>query len=141
MEKRNIYGILLIYDIIRGACMLVLNKKTKIMAFVIFFVLIVAAGYAIECVEKDAFVKETVAQEDDLPYTPQVQARDDGKININSADSAELTKLKGIGEALADRIIKFRSENGPFVTKEEIMKVSGISTKKFEEFKDDICTD
>ena len=65
----------------------------------------------------------------------------DGKININSADTEQLVKLKGIGEKMSERIIKYRQENGPFMSIEEIMKVSGISEKKFEDIKEYISVE
>ena len=37
---------------------------------------------------------------------------------------------------MSERIIKYRQENGPFMSIEEIMKVSGISEKKFEDIKE-----
>lgn len=64
-----------------------------------------------------------------------------GKININSADTEQLVKLKGIGEKMSERIIKYRQENGPFMSIEEIMKVSGISEKKFEDIKEYISVE
>ena len=63
------------------------------------------------------------------------------KININSADTEQLVKLKGIGEKMSERIIKYRQENGPFMSIEEIMKVSGISEKKFEDIKEYISVE
>ena len=112
--------------------MLVLNKKSKIFLYIIIFVLLVLGGFAVEHFEKDAFVMETVATEDYIPYESDTKEVTDGKININSADTEQLVKLKGIGEKMSERIIKYRQENGPFMSIEEIMKVSGISEKKFE---------
>ncbi|SDG20978.1 helix-hairpin-helix domain-containing protein [Desulfosporosinus hippei] len=56
----------------------------------------------------------------------------DGKININTAGAAELDKLSGIGPALAERIIQYRTENGLFARAEDLQNVSGIGPKTFE---------
>lgn len=53
-------------------------------------------------------------------------------ININTASLAALETLPGIGPSLGQNIIDYREANGPFETIEDIMKVSGIGTAKFE---------
>ena len=55
-----------------------------------------------------------------------------GKININTAGAAELDKLSGIGPALAERIIQYRTEHGPFARPEDLENVSGIGAKTYE---------
>lgn len=59
-------------------------------------------------------------------------------ININYASMTELTKLNGIGEAMAQKIINYRNEVGYFNSIEEIKNVSGIGEAKFNKIKDDI---
>lgn len=59
-------------------------------------------------------------------------------ININTASAKELQSLKGIGEKLSQRIVEYRTLNGNFDTIEDIMKVSGIGSKTFENIKMEI---
>ncbi len=58
-----------------------------------------------------------------------------GLININTAGQAQLEELPGIGPALAQRIIDHRTRNGPFLSAEDIMVVSGIGEKRYEQLK------
>lgn len=57
-------------------------------------------------------------------------------ININTATVEEIQVLPGIGPLLAQRIVEYREENGPFETNGELMNVSGIGEKKLEEIWD-----
>lgn len=61
-----------------------------------------------------------------------------GKIDINTAEAEELTRLSGIGEKRAADIITYREANGGFSCIEDIMKVSGIGEKTFEKIKEEI---
>lgn len=49
-----------------------------------------------------------------------------GKVNINTAGIEQLCTLKRVGPALAQKIIDYRTANGPFKTIEELDNVSGI---------------
>ena len=59
-------------------------------------------------------------------------------VNINTADAEKLATLKGIGPALAQRIIDYREQNGAFKSVDDIKNVRGIGQKKFDAFKDKI---
>ena len=59
-------------------------------------------------------------------------------VNINTADQAELEKLPGIGPAKAAAILRYRAENGPFRTLEDLMRVPGIKEGTFEKIKDHV---
>ena len=61
------------------------------------------------------------------------------KININSADLSELTKIPGVGEKTAQKILDYRANNS-FSSIEDIKNVPGIGDKKFESMKDYIST-
>ena len=67
-----------------------------------------------------------------------VQAQQDNRININTADEAQLTTLTGIGATRAQAIIAYREENGPFAAIEDIMNVQGIKEGTFAKIKDKI---
>jgi competence protein ComEA len=62
-------------------------------------------------------------------------------LEINTADSAELVKLNGIGPAFASRIIKYRKLLGGFVQKEQLKEVYGLDSLKFQQIGDHINVD
>ncbi len=66
------------------------------------------------------------------------QVQQDNRININTADEAQLTTLTGIGATRAQAIIAYREENGPFAAIEDIMNVQGIKEGTFAKIKDEI---
>lgn len=59
-----------------------------------------------------------------------------GPVNINTADSAQLQTLPGIGPTLAQRIIDYRQANGPFESVYDLTLVSGIGLSKLENILD-----
>ncbi len=55
-----------------------------------------------------------------------------GKININTASVQQLSDgLSGIGETLAQRIVAYREQHGPFKSIDGLKNVNGIGDKKF----------
>ena len=60
------------------------------------------------------------------------------KVNINTAEEAELDKLPGIGAALAARIVEWRRTNGPFRDGADIKKIPGVGEAKYQLFKERI---
>jgi competence protein ComEA len=58
------------------------------------------------------------------------------KVDINRAEPWLLEALPGIGEVLAQGILDFRSENGPFRRIQDLLQVSGIGEATFENIKD-----
>ena len=69
---------------------------------------------------------------------PEPEPEQTPRLELNRATRAELEALPGIGAVLAERIVAWRSANGPFVSVEQIMDVEGIGEKKFAELRDSI---
>lgn len=53
-------------------------------------------------------------------------------VHINTATLEELESLKGIGEVKAQAILDYRSENGKFLSPEELLQVDGIGPATLE---------
>lgn len=64
--------------------------------------------------------------------------RENGLVNINTADEEELCTLSGIGSGKAKSIIDYRTQNGEFRKVEDIMQVEGIKEGLFAKIKDSI---
>jgi competence protein ComEA len=68
--------------------------------------------------------------------TPATSGAPVGLININVASVAELEALPRVGPSLAQRIVEYRTEHGPFAAVEDVMQVSGIGPSIFAAIKD-----
>lgn len=80
---------------------------------------------------------ESVAQSlETLQESAPAQQNQEEKINLNTATEAELQTISGIGAKKAQEIIRFRDEQGPFKTVEELKNVPGIGEKTVERLKD-----
>ncbi len=55
----------------------------------------------------------------------------DLKIDINTATKAQLVRLPGIGDTIAERILLYRDSHGRFKSIKELLSVEGIGEKKF----------
>lgn len=58
----------------------------------------------------------------------------DGKVNINTASAAQLELLPGIGPAIAERIVSYRTKH-PFKQLNHIMRVKGVGKKTYAKIK------
>lgn len=77
--------------------------------------------------------KSTVAKADTASEKSQ---SDNKQIDINKATLEELMTLPGIGQAKAQMIITYRTEEGSFAKKEDLMKISGIKEGVYHKIKD-----
>ena len=65
------------------------------------------------------------------PDAEVASSQTNGRLSINTASIAELEKLPGVGKVLAERIVRYREEHGPFRRAEHLLMVQGISDNKF----------
>lgn len=128
---------------------------------IIFFIVALALGNAVLLYKKShpAFVPElkyggpelpkVIEQPGSFPASPEATAKNQwpvkkkpaGKIDINRAGSRDLEKLPAIGPAMAKKIIDFRKESGDFRKVEDLMKIKGIGSKKFNKLREHVFVD
>jgi competence ComEA-like helix-hairpin-helix protein len=77
------------------------------------------------------------------PMAPQMApvVKPAGKVNINTADEAMFTSLKGIGPAKAKAIIDYRQKNGLFKSVDDLNKVKGIGEKTVAKLRDQLSVE
>ena len=56
-------------------------------------------------------------------------------VDLNQADQAQLEELPGVGPVTAGNILAWREQHGRFTVVEELMEVSGIGEKTFEQLR------
>ena len=56
----------------------------------------------------------------------------EGKLNVNTASAADLTRLPGIGRVIGFRVIKERERRGAFRETKELKEIKGISERVYE---------
>ena len=59
-----------------------------------------------------------------------------GLINVNTATPTELEELPGVGEVIAQAIVDYRTENGPFTSVDQLLDVSGIGDVTLENIRE-----
>ena len=105
----------------------------KVIAVMLIVTLIFTGGICVlfiyrqqnpDTVSVDAISAQQAGRYDAIHINP------DGKLNINTATAEELSLLSGICDVLAQRIVQYRQNNGPYKAVEELLNVSGIGETK-----------
>ncbi|BDR59272.1 helix-hairpin-helix domain-containing protein [Xylocopilactobacillus apicola] len=78
-----------------------------------------------------------VAQTETAGSSPET-GQEKERINLNTADLAELQKINGVGAKKAEKIIEYREANGGFRNIEDLKNIGGIGDKTFEALEDQI---
>ena len=105
---------------------------------VILIVLVLSAPYIFQLFRKDTPISrneidKAIAEinQSNGKKTAAVKATPGTIVELNTADSAKLTQLNGIGPSFARRIISYRSRLGGFIQKEQLKEVFGLDSEKY----------
>jgi competence protein ComEA len=106
---------------------------------------LVAAGGATRDADLSRLNLAATIMDGDLITVPSIaypgevaEQLDTAGIDINRSPAAQLEGLPGVGPVLAERIVTFREENGPFTEIEDLLDVPGIGEAKLAGMRDDI---
>lgn len=78
------------------------------------------------------FGRNAPAQWNAIPVSPLGTQSGISAVDLNSADTAALMDLPGIGEVLAQKIIQYREANGPFESASQLLNIDGIGEETLE---------
>ncbi len=91
-----------------------------------------------------AFQAPAAKAEPPMPAAPPLTSKQRAistKININSASAKELERLPRVGPVMAQRILSFRTEHGPFRSVEDLKQIKGIGEKTLARIRDRVTID
>src|SRR3569833_498755 len=116
---------------------------------VVLIALVLAAPYLLQLFRKDTTInpaefnkavavlnhaQKSQGDDDEANAVPVYKKAANGVvIELNSADSAKLTELKGIGSSFARRIVNYRNRLGGFISKEQLKEVYGMDDDRYAE--------
>ncbi len=101
---------------------------------------ILIAGEASSSKKQPEKQPETVPAKENAPVA-DIPARTLVHIDLNVADSSELTRLSGIGPVLASRIVKYRNRIGGFADAAQLSEVYGIKPELVEKLTPQLSAD
>lgn len=97
-----------------------------------------AGGFSEQASESSINLARILVDGEQLNIKNRIEHQEeiDSKISINDASAEQLDELPGVGPSIAQKIVKFREQNGPFRSIEAITQVSGIGSKMFANLED-----
>ena len=123
----------------------------------VLIALVLAAPYLLQLFRKDTTInpaefnkavavlnhaQKSQGDDDEANAVPVYKKAADGVvIELNSADSARLTELKGIGPAFARRIVNYRNRLGGFINKDQLKEVYGMDDDRYAEMQAQVSVD
>ena len=95
-------------------------KRREVLVFVLLIVVLVAIN-AVSAFRRQGLRRSTAL----------IVAQGRIQLSLNSVSVVDLCDLPGIGPVLAERIVKYREQKGPFQSLEELKEVKGIGDKLY----------
>ena len=93
-----------------------------------------ARSTAADSTEADSTAADSVAAERaEAPARSRSAKPGPVRMNLNTASAQQLQRLPRIGPKMAERIIAYREEHGPFARASHVVRVRGIGPKTFEQ--------
>lgn len=93
-----------------------------------------ARSTAADSTEADSTAADSVAAERaEAPARSRSAKPGPVRMNLNTASAQQLQRLPRIGPKMAERIIAYREEHGPFARASHVVRIRGIGPKTFEQ--------
>lgn len=105
------------------------------------FLLVLTALFLLSAGTVYLLTPHTVREDYTVEALAPAEEQTEDKVNINTADADRLDALPGIGPVLAQRIIDWRTANGPFTDPEQLLEVDGIGQATLDRLRDHITTE
>ena len=115
-----------------------MSKQEKII--IVFLLTMAFLGLCVNIYKKTQSQCIVIKNSSKLKNFPQIKSGI-ALININTADKNMFESLPGIGPVLSDKIIKYRKDNGPFLSTADVCKVPGIGESIYKNIKHMITID
>lgn len=100
-----------------------------VMLTIVFAILVCCTLFGRNFNHGDVTIQRSTTQGQDI-VTSSEETEGANLLDINTATVEQLTELPGIGAILAQRVVTYRQENGPFQSVQELTNVYGIGTQK-----------
>ncbi|MBS1521274.1 MAG: helix-hairpin-helix domain-containing protein [Bacteroidetes bacterium] len=144
-------------SIIKNYLSITKKEWNGMVVLVILIALVLAAPYLLQLCRKDTTInpadfnkavavlnqaRKSQGDDDKTNAVPVYKKAADGVvIELNSADSAKLTELKGIGPSFARRIVNYRNRLGGFISKEQLKELFGMDDDRYAEIQAQVSVD
>lgn len=83
-----------------------------------------------EMIKEKIFVENDVQNDENLEVNEEKDNFEIVKIDINNASINEFKKIKGLGKAIGEKIIKYKEKNGRINSFNELKQIEGIGQKR-----------